>query len=149
MREFDCVIYGQPPSAKNQRQIVKIGGISRLIKSKKALAYVKEFESQCPSLGELITGDVSVRVDVYYQSRRPDLACMDLIMDLLQGKVYENDRQVKASMSIWNLDRENPRASISVRSINTENLLGLSSLKHSEIWDASGQRRTELPLEDL
>ena len=134
MKIFDCVIYGSPPSAKNQRQVVKFGGMTRVIKSKKALDYSKAFDSQCPQLDELITCDVSLRVDVWYQSRRPDLACIDIIMDLLQGKVYANDRQVKASMAIWNLDKDNPRALISVKSLSTENLLGLSSLKPSEIW---------------
>lgn len=143
MTVFRCVIYGEPASAKNQRQIVKIRGVPRLIKSKKALAYGKEFDRQCPVLDEKFDGDVSVKAHVYYKSRRPDLACMDLIMDLLQGKVYLNDRQVKATMSLWNLDKENPRTLIEVKSIDTETSSGVSSLRASEIWEDLDHMKTE------
>jgi len=131
---FECMILGEPASAKNQRRIVQVGGKPRLIKSKKALDYAKSFEAQCPVLPELITTDVSLRLDVWYGSRRPDLSACDLIMDLLQGHVYKNDRQVKATMSIWNLDRENPRCLIRVMSLDYECLSGLSSLEPSKIW---------------
>jgi hypothetical protein len=134
--DFDATIYGEPASAKNQRRIVKVGNSPRLIKSKKALDYCRSFHAQCPKLDEFIGGDVALRVDVWYASRRPDLACMDLIQDLLQDKVYSNDRQVKASMSIWNLDRENPRVRVRLKKISTESESSaeLSSFAHSEIW---------------
>ena len=131
---FECTIIGEPASAKNQRRIVQFGGKPRLIKSKKALDYCHRFEAQCPVLDKLMTEDVSLRVDVYYASRRPDLSCMDLIMDLLQGHCYENDRQVKASMSVWNLDRENPRCLIRVMSLGSVTSVGLSSWEPSRIW---------------
>jgi hypothetical protein len=35
-------------------------------------------------------------------------------LDLLQGVVYTNDRQVKEKHIYWDLDRENPRAEIIV-----------------------------------
>ena len=134
--KFECVIHGEPASAKNQRRIVRIHGKPRLIKSKKALDYAKGFGEQCPVLDEPILGDVSLRVDVWYASRRPDLNCLDLIMDLLQANgVYENDRQVKATMSIWNLDRENPRCWIRVTPMGFGSFCDLSSLELSKIWD--------------
>jgi len=134
--EFRCVIFGQPASAKNQRRIVKVRGMPRLIKSKKALDYSDTFHKQCPTLNPLIEGNVSLRVDVWYSSRRPDLACIDLIQDLLQGHVYSNDRQVKASMSTWGLDKENARCQITVRTLpEFDDLEGLSSLTLSKIWD--------------
>jgi Holliday junction resolvase RusA-like endonuclease len=133
--DIDFLINGEPASAKNQRRIVKIGGVSRLIKSKKALDYSKAFQKQCPRLDELIEGDVSLRIDVWYGSRRPDLACADLIMDLLQGYIYQNDRQVKGVMSLWNLDRENPRCRIRLKILKDgEGSQGLSSSRLSEIW---------------
>ena len=106
--DFDVVILGEPASAKNRRRIVQVGGKPRLIKSKKALDYEKIFLKQCPKLDPLLTQDCVLLIDVYYASRRPDLACVDLIQDLLQDRVYANDRLVKASQSLWNLDRENP-----------------------------------------
>jgi|TARA_X000001382_G_C3113925_1_gene160885 Holliday junction resolvase RusA-like endonuclease len=132
--EIDFFIDGEPASAKNQRRIVRIGNQPRLIKSKKALDYCKKFDAQVPSDVKPIEGDVALRLDVWYASRRPDLAAQELIMDLLQGFAYENDRQVKAVMSIWNLDRENPRTRIRVRRMQLESSSGLSSYKHSEIW---------------
>ena len=131
---FDFVVTGECPSAKNQRRIVKFGNRPALIKSKKALAYVDSFNAQCHILDTLLEGDVALWVDAYYQSRRPDLACIELIQDLLQGRAYANDRQVKASGSVWNLDRENPRVRIRVRSIQSGGSTEMSSLDASEIW---------------
>jgi len=125
--DLDFWILGEPASAKNQRRIVKVHGKPRIIKSEKALNYKRLFDEQCPVLDELITEDVSIIVDAYYASRRPDLACMDLIMDLLQGKIYENDRQVKASCSLWNLDKENPRVRIRLKRMTVDASTGTSS----------------------
>ena len=132
--DFDEVILGEPASAKNQRRIVFVGGKPRIIKSKKALDYSMAFELQCPVLEPLIDDHVCVLIDVFYKSRRPDLAAIDLLADLLQGKVYINDRQVKASMSIWNLDKKNPRTRIRVKRFTADASTGLSSYKLSEIW---------------
>lgn len=107
-------IYGEPASAKNQRRVVKFGNKTAMIKSKKALNYSKAFEEQCPVLDKLITDDVAVRFDIWYASRRPDLSD-ELISDLLQKRIYANDRQVKARMAIWNLDRDCPRVRISIK----------------------------------
>ena len=132
--DFDIWIKGEPASAKNQRRIVFVGATPRIIKSKKALDYVKSFNDQCPVLDPLIGDDVVILLDVYYASRRPDLAACDLIMDLLQGRVYKNDRQVKGTLSLWNLDKENPRCRIRVKRLSVDSSTGLSSYKPSEIW---------------
>ena len=132
--DFDQVILGEPASAKNRRRIVLAGGRPRLIKSAKALDYEKYFREQCKPLGELIVGDCAIWLDCYYGSRRPDLAAVDLIQDLLEGYVYKNDRQVKASASIWNLDKENPRVRVRVRSLDMDASSGLSSYTPYEIW---------------
>ena len=131
--DFDCVVLGEPASAKNQRRIVTIRGKFRLIKSAKALAYTKAFHAQCPTV-ELLTGDLAMRLDVFYRSRRPDLSAIDLVMDLLQEHVYQNDRQVKASMSLWNLDREDPRVRIRVRRLGFDASIGTSSFGLSKIF---------------
>ena len=101
--------------------------------SAKSLAYINSFVEQCTVLDEPITEDVAILIDAYCASRRPDLACMDLIMDLLQGKIYQNDRQVKASCSVWNLDRDNPRVRIRLRKMTVDASTGMSSYKLSEI----------------
>lgn len=132
--EFDQTILGEAASAKNQRRIVTVKGRPRLIKSKKALDYCKAFAEQAEPLSDLLEGDLAVKLDVYYASRRPDLAAMDLVMDLLQGVVYLNDRQVKANQSLWNLDKENPRVRIRVRRLEVDCSTGTSSYPRSKIW---------------
>lgn len=133
-RFLDFWIRGEPASAKNQRRIVLVHNKPRIIKSAKALAYQDTFLKQCPKLDPLLGGDIALRLDVFYRSRRPDLAAMDLVMDLLQGVVYQNDRQVKASQSLWNLDKENPRVRVRVREMGIDSLLGVSSFQPCEIW---------------
>jgi Holliday junction resolvase RusA-like endonuclease len=108
------VIYGEPASKANSRRMVLIKGAPRLIKSKKALDYCKTFAEQCPTLDDLIEGDVSVEIKIYYASRRPDLD-ESVILDEMQGKIYTNDRQVKQKHIHWGLDRDNPRSHICVK----------------------------------
>jgi len=111
------IIFGEPASKANSRRVVHYGGMSRLIKSKKALSYSDVFRQQCKTLPTLMTGDLKVTMHIYYASRRPDLD-ESLILDLLQGYVYANDRQVKERHCYWGLDPENPRAEITVEKID-------------------------------
>ena len=67
---YDVVVDGEPASAKNQRRIVQVKGKPRLIKSKKALDYTKEFYAQAPVLNPLLDCDMCLLVDVWYASRR-------------------------------------------------------------------------------
>lgn len=83
------------------------------IKSSKALAYASAFKQQVPRC-ELLGGDVIVELTIYYASRRPDLD-ESLILDLLQGVTYENDRQVKEKHIYWmGVDKDNPRCEIEI-----------------------------------
>jgi hypothetical protein len=115
----DITILGEPGTKSNSRRIVRVGKFTRLIKSKKALAYQDVFEEQCPTLPVLLTGDIAIHIDVWYASRRPDLAAMELIKDLLEGKVYLNDRQVKYECSRWHLRRGEPSARIRILEIDS------------------------------
>jgi hypothetical protein len=110
------IIFGEPASKANSRRVVRFGSMSRLIKSQKALNYSDAFRQQCQPLGKLMTGDLRVTLHIYYASRRPDLD-ESLILDLMQGLIYENDRQVKERHAYWGLDPENPRAEILVEKI--------------------------------
>lgn len=107
------IIFGEPASKANSRRLVRFGGMSRLIKSHKALTYSDLFKEQARPISPLIEGDVSVTIHIYYASRRPDLD-ESLILDLLQGVLYVNDRQVKEKHIYWGLDKERPRAEIVV-----------------------------------
>jgi Holliday junction resolvase RusA-like endonuclease len=110
------IIFGEPASKANSRRVVRFGSMSRLIKSQKALNYSDAFRQQCQPLATLMTGDLRVTLYIYYASRRPDLD-ESLILDLMQGLIYENDRQVKERHAYWGLDPENPRAEILIEKI--------------------------------
>ena len=109
----DFKIYGEPASKANSRKLVTIRGRPAFIKSKKARDYVAIFDKQCPVLTEMLEGDLSVTMTIFYASRRPDLD-ESVILDCMQDKIYKNDRQVKEKHIHWGLDRDNPRAEISV-----------------------------------
>jgi Holliday junction resolvase RusA-like endonuclease len=102
-------ILGEPASKANSRRWTG----KFFIKSEKALNYAKMFEDQCPLLDPMMDGDLRVTIKIWYASRRPDLDA-SLIFDLMQGYIYENDRQLKEQHLYWGLDKENPRAEITV-----------------------------------
>ena len=108
MQVLSINIFGEPASKANSRRVVRYGGMSRLIKSAKALSYSDVFLQQCPVLPVLMEGDLRVTMHIYYASRRPDLD-ESLILDLMQGCIYANDRQVKERHCYWHLDPDNPR----------------------------------------
>jgi hypothetical protein len=116
LQELSLIIFGEPASKANSRRVVRYGGMSRLIKSKKALSYSDVFLQQCPVLPTLMTGDLRITLRIFYASRRPDLD-ESLILDLLQGRVYVNDRQVKERHCYWGLDPENPRTEMIIEKI--------------------------------
>ena len=113
VQEVSLIIFGEPASKANSRRVVRFGGMSRLIKSAKALSYSDAFKQQAVPIDPLLEGDLVVTMHIYYASRRPDLD-ESLILDLLQGVVYANDRQVKEKHIFWHLDKVNPRTLITV-----------------------------------
>ena len=109
------IIHGEPASKANSRKLVTIKGRPAFIKSEKARKYVKQFEEQCPQMGDsMFIDDVEVEMTVFYASRRPDLD-ESVILDCMQGFIYKNDRQVKRKIITWGLDKKNPRSEITVR----------------------------------
>jgi Holliday junction resolvase RusA-like endonuclease len=115
MQTLSLIIFGEPASKANSRRQVFVHGKSMFIKSKKALDYSSAFKLQAQSQKQIIfSGDVVVTVRIWYASRRPDLD-ESLILDLLQGIAYDNDRQVKEKHIYWmGVDKENPRCEIEI-----------------------------------
>ena len=113
--KFDVTfqILGEPASKANSRKIVKFGNRMASIKSDKARAYWNSAEQQMPTGIVPTKNDVCVEMVIYYRTRRPDLD-ESLILDIMQGHLYENDRQVKQKKIYWQLDRVNPRTIIRV-----------------------------------
>jgi Holliday junction resolvase RusA-like endonuclease len=116
LTEICLEILGEPASKANSRRLVARGGKPMFIKSEKALTYADSFKQQCADFYRPLEGDVCVEMTIYSASRRPDLD-ESLILDLLQGVAYLNDRQVKRKVIQWGLDKENPRCIIRVTPI--------------------------------
>lgn len=107
--QFEFTILGEPASKANSRRWTG----KFFIKSEKALKYCDMFKAQCPVLDPMLEGDLRVHIHIWYASRRPDLD-ESLILDLMQGCIYNNDRQVKERHVYWHLDKEKPRSHIVV-----------------------------------
>jgi Holliday junction resolvase RusA-like endonuclease len=120
LQSISLYILGEPASKANSRRVVKFGNMSRLIKSEKALNYSDYFRTQVTPLDVLMTGDLCFTARIFYATRRPDLD-ESLILDLLQGLIYKNDRQVKEKHVYWGLDSDNPRAEIIIEKIDEKN----------------------------
>ena len=116
LQALSLIIFGEPASKANSRRVVKFGNMPRLIKSQKALNYSAAFKQQCTPLGRLMSGDIKMTMWIFYASRRPDLD-ESLILDLLQGVVYLNDRQVKERHVFWGLDPDRPRVEMIIEQI--------------------------------
>jgi Holliday junction resolvase RusA-like endonuclease len=99
-----------------------MGGKPRFIKSKKALLYSRDFDLQCPVRKNLFEEDLSIAIKIYYRTRRPDLD-ESLILDLLEGKVYKNDRSIKSKYVEHGLDKEHSRSLIVISSLGNQDLV--------------------------
>ena len=110
-------IFGQLPSLKNRRRLIPARGNRKpmIIKSAEAMDYEKAFLMAIPQRMRIgYDGPVSVKVRVWYQSRRSDLST-ELLLDLLQKSgIILNDRQVHHIESFKGLDKENPRLHFTV-----------------------------------
>ena len=86
-----------------------------IIKSKEAMDYEQAFLMAIPQRMRVgYDGPVSVKVRVWYQSRRSDLST-ELLLDLLQKSgIILNDRQVHHIESFKGLDKELPRLHFTV-----------------------------------
>jgi len=117
-------IFGQLPSLKNRRRLIPGKGNRRpmIIKSKDAMEYEQAFLMAIPQRMRVgYDGPVSVKVRVWYQSRRSDLST-ELLFDLLaKSGIILNDRQIEHVESFKGLDREHPRLHFTVRKWEVKN----------------------------
>lgn len=120
-------ILGEPASKSNSRRLVKFGNRPAIIKSKKANDFESSAILQIPSHAkQMIAGDVSATIKIYYASRRPDLD-ESVLLDVMQAKyikgelvrkgIYKNDRQVKEKHIYHGIDKSNPRAEIEIKAL--------------------------------
>jgi Holliday junction resolvase RusA-like endonuclease len=110
---FECVIESEPASKSNSRRLVYFAGRSRVIKSAKALGFERHIRQHIKPIDPLLQGDLLIVMQIFYQTRRPDLD-ESLILDALQGIAYTNDRQIKQKLIFWGLDKVRPRAHVRI-----------------------------------
>lgn len=108
---IEIEILGEPASKANSRRLVKFGSRPAVIKSDKAIAYLAGLRMQVKPLPELLEGDLTAHIWIWYATRRPDLD-ESVILDGLQGLIYGNDRQIRERHVYWGIDRHNPRTRI-------------------------------------
>jgi len=85
----------------------------RPIKSEKALQFVDAAIRQVPILPELLTQPLIAHIWIWYPSERNDLD-ESLVLDVLQGRVYKNDRQIRERHVYHAVDRDNPRVNVEI-----------------------------------
>jgi Holliday junction resolvase RusA-like endonuclease len=127
-------IQGEPASKANQRKLVTLKGKPALIKSPKALDYVQSALLQIPMAArQRLEGPIEVHMRIFYRTEKPDLdesVILDVLQDqwarvngqriLIQSGVYRNDRQVRRKVIEHGIDKQRPRAEISIQSLNRE-----------------------------
>lgn len=112
------VILGEPASKANSRQLVRLGNRPAFIKSAKARAYEHAARLQLIAMRlEPIARPVKVTLRIFYRTQRPDLD-ESVVLDVLQGHAYENDRQVREKHVFHAIDRENPRTVFHVEALD-------------------------------
>lgn len=111
-------ILGEPASKANSRIMAR--GISksgkpytRSIKSNKARNYLNDLQKQVCRIEPLLTEPLAINITIYYRTQRPDLD-ESVILDGLQGLIYQNDRQIREKHIYHAIDKDNPRAVIEI-----------------------------------
>jgi len=120
-QEWSAVILGETASKANSRKIVVIRGKPAVIKSDKGRQFVASAlfqlnRQQIAGSLKPLEGPVFVEMVIYYRTERPDLD-ESLVLDVLQGYAYRNDRQVRSKWITHAIDKENPRVVVNVTPI--------------------------------
>lgn len=111
------VIRGNCPSKSNCYRIIKLGKHASLGKTAKLKAYEKSFYLQCKHYKDLnIESEFRFEIDVYYDSKRPDLDnSLKVILDCLQkNKAIRNDNKCVQIFARKFKDQVNPRVEFKI-----------------------------------
>lgn len=104
------LILPYPPSANHYLRRTKNG----VFRTKEANDYREDVQKLCLIARlEPMQGDVSLRIDVYRPRKTGDLDnTLKLVLDALQGHLYENDRQVWHISLTRHDDKNDPRIEV-------------------------------------
>lgn len=104
-------ILGECASKANSRKLIMVGGHPRFVLSDKARKWSEAARRQVPIRNPLLAGPLVAWVKCYYSTERPDLD-PSLVFDVLQGRVYSNDRSIREYHAYHAIDRANPRVEV-------------------------------------
>ena len=110
-------ILGNVPSKSNCYKVIRIGNRCGLGKQSQLTSYENSFKLQLLDYKyELIESEFKFVIDVYYNSRRPDLDnSFKVVLDMLQKcKLIKNDNKCIEIQARKLLDKENPRIEFEV-----------------------------------
>jgi Holliday junction resolvase RusA-like endonuclease len=118
MQKF--IITGNTPSKSNCYKVIRLGNRCGLGKQKKLYDYEKSFLYQMLQYDyEIIEGNFKFIIDVFYDSRRPDLDnSLKVVLDCLQkAKAIKNDNKCLEINAYKHLDKLKPRIEFSIVSL--------------------------------
>ena len=106
------IIKGNCPSKSNCYKVIRLGNRCGLGKQKKLESYENSFKIQMLNYKyKLIESNFKFVIDVYYDSRRPDLDnSLKVVLDCLQkAEVIKNDNKCLEIVAKKHLDKIDPR----------------------------------------
>ena len=106
------IIKGNCPSKSNQYKVIRLGNRCGLGKQKKLESYENSFKIQMLDYKyDIIESEFKFVIDVYYDSRRPDLDnSLKVVLDCLQkAEVIKNDNKCLEIVAKKHLDKIDPR----------------------------------------
>lgn len=111
-------ILGHQASLKNRNRIIRVKGRFSLIMSSEAKKYQVDFIEQVPEYAKGMWGSLehplAMTVIVYFRDRRSDLSVENIRDSLQKSNVIKNDRYIVEEHTWARVDKENPRAIISL-----------------------------------
>jgi len=117
MKIQEFTITGNCPSKSNCYKVIKLGSKCSLGKQKHLKSYENSFKLQMLQYKyELIETEFKFIIDVYYNSRRPDLDnALKVVLDCLQkAGAIKNDNKCIEIVAKKHLDKDNPRIIFSI-----------------------------------
>lgn len=105
-------IRGNCPSKSNCYKVIRLGNRCGLGKQKKLESYENSFKIQMLNYKyDIIESEFKFVIDVYYDSRRPDLDnSLKVVLDCLQkAQVIKNDNKCLEIVARKHLDKVDPR----------------------------------------
>jgi len=117
MKIQEYTIKGNCPSKSNCYKVIRLGNRCSLGKQKHLKSYEDSFMLQMSEYKyDLIEGNFKFIIDVYYDSRRPDLDnSLKVVLDCLQKSgAIKNDNKCLEIVAKKHLDKENPRVKFSI-----------------------------------